>query len=56
VANDVDAILLRKQVQQWLNQHIMRENALAQDFRSAMANLCMRRMERSSTHTKSCGS
>ena len=45
VANDVDATLLRKQVQQWLAQHIMRENELAQDFRSAMANLCMRRME-----------
>lgn len=45
VANDVDATLLRKQVQQWLNQHIMRENELAQDFRSAMANLCLRRME-----------
>lgn len=43
--NGVDEILLRREVQQWLAREIMRENRLAQDFRSAMANLCMRRMD-----------
>ena len=44
-ANDVDELLLRREMQQWLAREIMREKSLVQDFRSAMANLCLRRME-----------
>jgi hypothetical protein len=44
-ANDVDATLLRKQLQQWLAQDVMRENELAPDFRAAIADLCLRRTE-----------
>ena len=44
-ANDMDALLLRREVQQWLTRHIMRENEFVQDFRAAMTNLCMRCME-----------
>jgi hypothetical protein len=44
-ANDVSEVLLRREIQQWLARDIMRDSELAQDFRSAMANLCLRRME-----------
>jgi hypothetical protein len=44
-ANGVDATQLRKEVQRWLARHLMKESRLAQDFRCAMANLCLRRME-----------
>lgn len=44
-ANEVDEILLRREMQKWVTREIMRENRLAPDFRFAMANLCMRRME-----------
>src|SRR5207247_7848436 len=43
--NKVAEPLLRKQVQQWLTSGIMRDREMAQDFRTAMTNLCMRRME-----------
>ena len=41
----VDQTLLRQQVLQWLTRYLMNERELAQGFRSAMANLCMRRLE-----------
>ncbi len=44
-ANDIDEVLFRREIQKWLTQHIMRDRELAQDFRAAMANLCLRRME-----------
>jgi hypothetical protein len=44
-ANDVDELLLRREIQQWLARHIMRDKELAQDFRAAMTNLCLRRLE-----------
>jgi hypothetical protein len=43
--NNVDPMLLRKQFQERLTQQVLKDNRLAQDFRAAMGNLCMRRME-----------
>jgi len=48
-SNNVDPALLRRQVLQWLTQHLMNESLLTQDFRSAMSNLCMRRLEPTDT-------
>jgi hypothetical protein len=42
--NRVDAILLRKEVNQWLTRRIMRDPAMAQEFRIAMARLCLDRL------------
>jgi hypothetical protein len=44
-ANRLDETLLSRQVYQWLSNGIMRDREMAQDFRAAMTNLCMRRME-----------
>lgn len=44
-ANDVNEQLLRREVHQWITREILRRNELAQDFRSAMGHLCLRRME-----------
>lgn len=41
----VDESLLKQQVLQWLSGHLMNVRTLAHDFRSAMAHLCMRRLE-----------
>jgi hypothetical protein len=43
-ANGVDAILLRKEVNQWLTRRIMRDTAMAQEFRIAMTRLCLDRL------------
>jgi len=43
-ANRVDAILLRKEVNQWLTRRIMRDTAMAQEFRIAMTRLCLDRL------------
>src|SRR5882724_8090898 len=42
-ANDVDQLLLKKEVRKWLTSGIMRDREMAQDFRAAMAHLCMKR-------------
>jgi hypothetical protein len=39
-ANGVDAILLRREINQWLTRAIMRDTAMAQEFRIAMTRLC----------------
>lgn len=44
-ANDVDQLLLKKEVRKWLTSGVMRNREMAQDFRAAMAQLCMLRME-----------
>lgn len=44
-ANRIDERLLKREVQQWLTAAVMRDRDMAQDFRSAMTNLCLRRME-----------
>lgn len=44
-ANGVAETLLRREVQQWLTRGIINDREMAQDFRAAMANLCLRRME-----------
>ncbi|MEC5414309.1 BREX system ATP-binding domain-containing protein [Aurantimonas sp. C2-4-R8] len=46
-ANTIAEPLLRKQAQQWLTAGIMHDREMAQDFRAAMTNLCLRRMEMS---------
>jgi hypothetical protein len=43
-ANRIDAILLRKEVNQWLTRRIMRDTAMAQEFRIAMTRLCLDRL------------
>lgn len=43
-ANGVDAILLRREVNQWLTRRIMRDTAMAQEFRIAMTRLCQDRL------------
>lgn len=50
-ANRTSEILLRRDFRTWLTQEIMNESSLAQDFRSAMADLCLRRMEDSELAT-----
>jgi hypothetical protein len=44
-ANDVDELLLRREFQRWLTRHVMQDRELAQDFRTAMTNLCLLRLE-----------
>jgi hypothetical protein len=43
-ANRVDVTLLRREFRQWLTGEIMHENRMAQDFRVAMTQLCLRRL------------
>jgi hypothetical protein len=43
-ANRIDPILLRKEVNQWLTRRIMRDTAMAQEFRIAMTRLCLDRL------------
>lgn len=43
-ANDMDVMLMRKAVNQWLSRDIMRDTGMAQDFRIAMTRLCMDRL------------
>ncbi|MCC7464378.1 MAG: DUF2791 family P-loop domain-containing protein [Gammaproteobacteria bacterium] len=43
-ANGVDAILLRREINQWLTRKIMRDTAMAQEFRVAMTRLCQERL------------
>lgn len=43
--NRTDAILLRRDVRQWLTGEILRDTRMAQDFRTAMAWLCLQRLD-----------
>jgi P-loop Domain of unknown function (DUF2791) len=43
--NRIDLTLIRRQFQQWLTAEVMRDREMTQDFRSAMARLCLRRLE-----------
>jgi hypothetical protein len=43
-ANRIDPILLRREVNQWLTRRIMRDTAMAQEFRIAMTRLCLDRL------------
>jgi hypothetical protein len=43
-ANDVDEKLLRREVNQWLTQRIMRDTNMAQEFRIAITRLCQDRL------------
>jgi hypothetical protein len=45
VANRLDETLLHREVLRWLTAYIMRDRDMAQDFRTAMTHLSMRRME-----------
>ena len=42
--NRIDVTLLRRDFRQWLTGEVMRENSMAQDFRVAMMQLCLRRL------------
>ena len=43
--NSVDVTLLRRDFRQWLTAEVMRDTAMTQDFRVAMTQLCLRRLE-----------
>jgi P-loop Domain of unknown function (DUF2791) len=43
--NRLDVTLLRRDFRQWLTAEIMRDTGMAQDFRIAMTQLCLRRVE-----------
>jgi hypothetical protein len=43
--NRIDLTLIRRQFHQWLTTEVMRDREMTQDFRSAMARLCLRRLE-----------
>ena len=43
--NDVAENLILHNVDQWLTRAILRDRDMTQDFREAMAHLCLRRME-----------
>lgn len=43
--NRIDVSLLRRDVRQWLTGEIMRDTAMSQDFRVAMARLCLHCLE-----------
>ncbi|MGH7096956.1 MAG: BREX system ATP-binding domain-containing protein [Stellaceae bacterium] len=43
--NRTDVILLRRDVRQWLTGEILRDTGMAQDFRTAMAWLCLQRLD-----------
>jgi len=43
-ANAVDLTIMQRDVRQWLTAGIMRDNAMAQDFRIAMTQLCLERL------------
>ncbi len=43
--NRLDVTLLRRDFRQWLTAEVMRDTEMAQDFRVAMTQLCLRRLE-----------
>jgi hypothetical protein len=43
--NRIDLMLIRRGFHQWLTAEVMRDREMTQDFRSAMARLCLRRLE-----------
>ena len=43
--NRLDVTLLRRDFRQWLTAEVMRDTEMAQDFRIAMTQLCLRRLE-----------
>lgn len=43
--NEIDVRLLRRDVNRWLTEEIMRDRSMSQDFRIAMATLCRTRLE-----------
>ncbi len=43
-ANDVDAIILRREFNGWLTSDLMKDTSMAQDFRIALMQLCRNRL------------
>ena len=43
--NRLDVTLLRRDFRQWLTAEVMRDTEMTQDFRVAMTQLCLRRLE-----------
>src|SRR5438552_14827680 len=43
--NDLDVTLLRRDFRQWLTAEVMRDTEMTQDFRVAMTQLCLQRLE-----------
>src|SRR5271166_74194 len=43
--NEIDVRLLRRDLNRWLTDEIMRDRSMSQDFRIAMATLCRSRLE-----------
>ncbi len=43
--NEIDVRLLRRDVNRWLTEEIIRDRSMSQDFRIAMATLCRTRLE-----------
>ncbi len=50
-ANRIDITLLRREVRQWLTEEILRDSQMTQDFRVAMAQMCLLQMEPLSSET-----
>lgn len=44
-ANRIDIGLLRRDIKQWLTREIMQDTSMTQDFRAAMSEMCLQRME-----------
>lgn len=44
-SNRIDETLLRREINQWLTRDIMRDRRMTQDFRLAMARMCLLQME-----------
>ncbi len=47
--NRLDVTLLRRDFRQWLTADVMRDTEMTQDFRVAMTQLCLQRLEREDT-------
>jgi P-loop Domain of unknown function (DUF2791) len=47
--NRIDVTLLRRELHRWLTGEVMRDTEMTQDFRVAMARLCLRRLEPADT-------
>jgi hypothetical protein len=43
--NEIDVRFMRRDVNRWLTEEIMRDRSMSQDFRIAMATLCQTRLE-----------
>ncbi len=48
--NGIDERLLRRELNRWMTEEVMRDRAMSQDFRIAMTRLCLTRLEPADTN------